>query len=387
MNYRPFGKLDWNVSALGFGCMRLPLTGPGVPSSQIDEPLAISMIRRAIDGGVNYVDTAYGYHDGRSEVVAGLALKNGYRDKVKIATKSPVWMIKEPADFDKLLDEQRKRLGVDHIDFYLLHALGADRWRNTILPCNVLEKAEAARRDGRIGHIGFSFHDDFKAFTEILTGYDKWEFCQLQYNYMDTENQAGVAGLKMAAEKGLAIVVMEPLLGGKLAAPPAAIRSIMNDLPSLKSPADLALQWIWDQDEVSTVLSGMSTPEQVEGNLESAARSRVGSIGAAERALIEKVQAAYNARIVVPCTSCGYCMPCPSGVDIPGNFRIFNYAHLHEDVDGARNHFSWGMKKEARPENCAACHDCEDKCPQKIAISDWMPKLDAVLAKGQPLSL
>ncbi|MDR3708006.1 MAG: aldo/keto reductase [Capsulimonadaceae bacterium] len=380
MNYRNFGKLDWPVSALGFGCMRLPLTGPGVPSSQIDEPEAIRMIRHAIDHGVNYVDTAYGYHDGKSEVVAGLALLDGYRQKVHLATKSPVWMINAPEDFDKLLDEQLTRLQTDHIDFYLLHALGADRWRNTVLKHGVLGKAEDAIRDGRIRHLGFSFHDEYPAFTEILNGYDKWTFCQIQYNYMDTQNQAGTAGLKLAADKGLAVVVMEPLLGGRLATPPDSIRELMRPW----NPADLALQWLWDQPEVSTVLSGMSNMAQVEGNLVSSDHAAIASFSPDSHNLITKIQEAYQSRIKVPCTKCGYCMPCPSGVDIPGNFDIFNYAHLHDDLPGARGRYSWTIKAEARANNCAACHECEDKCPQKIEIADWMPKVDEMLARKNP---
>ena len=213
MQYRNFGKLDWKASALGFGCMRLPSHDGKYFSPNIDEAEALRMMHHAIDCGVNYIDTAYPYHGGQSEVAVGKALKGGYREKVKLATKLPTWLVESPADFDRLLNEQLQKLETDQIDFYLIHALNRKRWPEIVLKHDLLGRAEAALADGRIGHLGFSFHDEYASFEEIVNGSDLWSFCQIQYNYMDTENQAGYRGLKLAADKGLAVVVMEPLMG------------------------------------------------------------------------------------------------------------------------------------------------------------------------------
>lgn len=380
MQYRNFGKVDFNVSALGFGCMRFPTTSGDRMSPDIHEAESIVMLRHAIDSGVNYLDTAYPYHGGQSEVLVGKALKDGYREKVKLATKLPVWMVSSPADFDKLLNEQLQKLQTDHIDFYLLHALSKNRWYNIVLKHNLLEKSAAALADGRIRHLGFSFHDEtYESFEEIVNGSDLWSFCQIQYNYMDTENQAGTRGLKLAASRGLAVVVMEPLLGGRLADPPKVIREKMEAFPVRRTPAEWALQWLWNQPEVSVVLSGMSTMEQVNENLRSADVSRIGAFGPAEQELITQATEQYRARIVIPCTRCNYCMPCPNGVNIPGNFDFFNYAHLFDDVAGARFRYSVFLTAEQRSNSCIECRECEDKCPQKIPISEWMPKVAALL--------
>jgi hypothetical protein len=380
MQYRSFGRLDWKVSALGFGCMRFP-TLDGKPNSpNIDEAEALRMMRHAIDSGVNYLDTAYPYHAGQSEVIVGKALQGGYREKVRLATKLPVWMVNGPNDFDRILNEQLEKLQTDHIDFYLLHALGKDRWREIVLKHNLLARAEAALADGRIRHLGFSFHDDYASFEEIVDGSDLWSFCQIQYNYMDTENQAGTRGLKLAAEKGLAVVVMEPLMGGRLANPPQAIKEIMEGFAVSRPPAEWALQWLWDQPEVSVVLSGMSTMVQVEENLRSAASSRIQAFTPAEDALIGQAREIYGARIAIPCTACNYCMPCPNGVNIPANFHFFNFAHLYDDVADARNKYQIFLPEAQRSSACLECGICEDLCPQKIPISEWMPKVSALLS-------
>jgi hypothetical protein len=379
MQYRTFGKLDWKVSALGFGCMRFPTTD-GERTSPIDEPEALRMIRHAIDSGVNYVDTAYVYHEGKSESFLGKALAGGYREKVKIATKLPLWFVNAPEDFDRLLGEQLERLQTDHIDFYLFHALDKHRWRNIVLKHGLLAKAQAALADGRIRHIGFSVHDDYAGFEEIVNGFDGWDFCQIQYNYMDIENQAGTRGLKLAAGKGLAVVVMEPLLGGRLADPPADIRAAFAAKNADRSPAEWALQWIWDQPEVSVVLSGMSTMSQVEENLRSAAASGAGSFSAEEQELIAKARAMYLARTVIPCTKCGYCMPCTSGVNIPGVFELFNYAHLYDNPADARFRYQIFFPEGQRAHHCVACGACEEACPQGIPVSEWMPKVAELLA-------
>jgi predicted aldo/keto reductase-like oxidoreductase len=314
MQYRSFGRLDWKASALGFGCMRLPTSDGERLSPNIVEDEAIRMIRRAIDSGVNYLDTAYPYHGGQSEVIVGNALQEGYREKVRLATKLPVWEVQSAADFDRILNEQLVKLQTDHIDFYLLHALSHNRWQDIVLKHDLLTRAEAALADGRIRHLGFSFHDEYEAFEEIVKGTELWSFCQIQYNYMDTENQAGVRGLKLAAEKGLAVVVMEPLMGGRLADPPKDILEAMSNFPVRRSPVEWALEWLWDQPEVSVVLSGMSTMAQVEENLRYADSSRIGAFGPSEQALIAEVREKYSARMVIPCGKCNYCMPCPNGV-------------------------------------------------------------------------
>jgi uncharacterized protein len=380
MKYRKFGRLDWKVSALGFGLMRLPTIDGNPQSDKVDEVESITMIRHAIDRGVNYLDTAYPYHNGASESVLGKALKDGYREKVRIATKSPVWQVEKKSDFDKYLDEQLKRIDTDHVDFYLFHGLGKKRWEEVVLKHDLLESAEAAISDGRIRHIGFSFHDDFDAFRMIVDGYDKWEFCQIQYNYMDTDNQAGTKGLKYAASKGLGVVIMEPLLGGRLANPPKRILDILNESKHEPGPVDLALQWIWDQPEVSLILSGMSTMAQVEGNLVSAGRSGIGTLKKSEHELIDRIRKKYRSMLPIPCTGCGYCMPCPNGVDIPGNFELFNNGFIHEDMRTARTSYARFVPEGERAGACTHCMTCEEKCPQKINISELMPKVHEELS-------
>jgi predicted aldo/keto reductase-like oxidoreductase len=383
MKYRKFGKLDINVSALGFGTMRLPTEGStnlgNRLSGDIVEDEAIKIIRYAIDNGVNYIDSAYGYHGGNSEVVTGKALKDGYREKVLLATKSPVWFIKKPEDFDRLLDEQLGRLQTNHLDFYLLHALNGGSWKDIVLKHNVLERAEAAKKAGKIKHLGFSFHGDSKDFKEIIDGYDKWDFCQIQFNYMDIENQAGLSGLKYAASKGLGVVIMEPLLGGRLANPPKDIKAILDESGIDRTPAYWAFEWLWNQPEVSVILSGMSNLQQVVENLVSADNSGVGLFGPKDLEVIDRVRRKYDERAAIPCTGCSYCMPCPNNVNIPENFSLYNGSVIHEDVAGSRTIYSAFFSEPNRASACIQCRSCEDKCPQKILISEWMPKVHKTL--------
>jgi hypothetical protein len=383
MQYRSFGSSGWKVSALGFGCMRLPTLDGAPQSERIDEVQTLRMIRLAIDRGVNYVDTAYPYHNGASETVLGRALRDGYRAKVKLVTKSPVWMIKQAADFDVLLDAQLKRLGTDHLDDYLLHALNASRWK-AMLDLGVLPRAEAAVKDGRIGGLGFSFHDRYEVFRDILNGYDRWALCQIQYNYLDIENQAGTKGLKDAAAKGIPVVVMEPLLGGRLSKPPQAVREAFDGFPVKRTPSEWALQWVWDKPEASVLLSGMSTIGQVEENLESAGRSGVHSLTAEEAGLIDRVRLIYRDKVLVPCTNCGYCLPCPSGVNIPQNFELYNDGFIHESPVYSRAVYARFLTAEQRANACTQCGVCLEKCPQNIAIGDELLKVNAVLGEGRP---
>ncbi len=380
MQYRKFGKLDWQVSALGFGLMRLPMTDK--TTEAIDEPEALRMVRRAVDLGVNYLDTAYPYHGGTSESFLAKVLKDGYRQKVRIATKMPCWKVETAEDFDKYFNEQLERIQVDHIDFYLLHALGRKHW-DKVKALGVLDWLAKKKAGGWIGQVGFSFHDDYQVFQDIVDAWDQWDFCQIQYNYMDIEVQAGQRGLKYAASKGLGVIVMEPLLGGKLAEPPQAVIDVLKAANPDRTPADWALQWLWDQPEVSLVLSGMSTMQQTGQNASSAGRSGVGSLTQAEREAVVKARLAFEGLVPIPCTQCGYCMPCPNGVDIPNNFRIFNRAAMLGDWEEAQflyeKHFAPGERASA----CIDCNKCEEKCPQQIMISDWMPYVDSVQSKKE----
>ncbi len=293
MQYRRFGQLDWRVSALGFGCARFPTVDDKPYSPQIREEEAIAMLHYAIDHGVNYVDTAYGYHDGNSEPLVGRALQGGYREKVRLATKSPLWQIERGEDFDKCLAEQLQKLQTDCVDFYLLHALDAKNWQK-VTQLDLLSRAERAMAGGRIRYLGFSFHDEFEVFQEIVDGYGKWTFCQFIYNFLDAEKEAGTHGLKYAASTGLAIVVMEPVQGGKIAQPPPAVQEVWNRTAGGRTPSALALQWVWDHPEVAVALSGMGTMQQVEQNIASAERSRIDGITPDELALLDRVREAYR---------------------------------------------------------------------------------------------
>ncbi len=380
MRYRQFGRLDWQVSALGFGCMRLPTIGDD--RTKIDEPEATRMLHYAIDHGVNYLDTAYPYHGGSSERLLGQALQGGYRQKVRLATKLPTWLVEAAGDLDKFLDEQLQRLQTEHIDYYLLHGLNQNVWHK-MRDLGVLERAEVAIADGRIGHLGFSFHDRYEALVEIVGGYDCWALCQIQYNYMDVEEQAGTRGLQYAAGKGLAVVIMEPLLGGRLVNPPAPIQALWDSAGQRRTPAGWALAWLWSQPEVSVVLSGMSAMAQVVENVAGAERSAIGALSAEELALVDKVRAAYRALCPIPCTRCEYCLPCTNNLNIPRLFEIFNSGRIYNKLAEARRHYA-RLSPEEQASACTQCRQCEERCPQSIPISEWMGNVHAVLAEGQP---
>ncbi len=380
MQYRTFGNLDWQVSALGFGAMRLPIDGQ--EASDIDEAKATKMLHYAIDHGVNYVDTAYPYHGGESENFVGRALKGGYRDKVKLATKLPCWKVEEAGDFNRFLNEQLEKLQTDHIDFYLLHALSEKHWPK-VRDLDVFSWAESAIADGRIRQLGFSFHDDYPVFKEIVDAYDHWAFCQIQYNYMDITNQAGRRGLRYAASKGLAVVIMEPLLGGRLVDPPEPIEEIWDQAENKRSAVNWALQWLWDQPEVSVVLSGMSTLQHVKDNVTYAGESGISKLTMDELDLIEQVRDEYSKLSPIPCTQCEYCLPCPNGVNIPRNFEIYNQSAMYDKLDIARTTYTQWFAEDQRAMNCIQCQECEEKCPQDIAIAEWMPKVDELLGSSE----
>ncbi len=379
MQYRKFGKLDWETSILGFGVMRLPVINndPG----NIDEPEAIRMIRYALDHGVNYLDTAYPYHAGQSEVIVGKVLKDGYRKKVKVATKLPVWLVKDYEDFDRYLNEQLERLQLEKVDFYLLHGLNSKSWPR-IRDLGVLRWAEEAMAHGRFDHLGFSFHDEFETFQEIVDDYDNWTFAQVQYNYMDVDYQAGRRGVEYAANKGLAVVVMGPVRGGRLAKPPAAVARVWESAGEKRTPAEWALLWVWNQPEVSLALSGMSTMEQVVENLAVADLARPGMLTPEDMAVIDLVREGYEALAPIPCTTCGYCMPCDGGVDIPRILEMYNDAVMYDNPRSARFGYR-GLKEEQRADRCTKCGECMEACPQGIDIPDWLEKAHKLLAPGE----
>ncbi len=382
MLYRSFGKTGKDLSILGFGCMRLPVIGG--KQDHIDESKATSMLHYAIDNGVNYVDTAYPYHSaamhepGMSEVFVGKALRNGYREKVNLATKLPSWMIKKREDMDYYLDQQLKRLQTDHIDFYLLHGLNKQNWDN-YKKLDVFEFLERAIADGRIGYVGFSFHDDLPLFKEIVDAYD-WTFCQIQYNYMDEEYQAGREGLEYAAAKGLGVVIMEPLRGGSLVGKiPEDISRIWDKNDIKRSSAEWALRFVWNRPEVGIVLSGMTEMEHVEENIKIAEQGYPDSLNDKEIKLIKEVQNAYKARNKVDCTACKYCMPCPSGVDIPGNFGMLNSAFMYDAVQETKKGYGFFKASKRDASNCEECGQCEDLCPQGISIRKMLKEVEAAL--------
>lgn len=404
------GSLGWDVSALGFGAMRLPVNQVKDEMTQelkskIDEDEAIKMIRYAIDNGVNYIDTAYPYHDGESEVLVGKALKDGYREKVHLTTKLPMWMVKKTEDFDLFLKQQIERLQINP-DIYFFHGLNKQRLEK-IKSLNLIEKMEQAKAKGLFKYIGFSFHDNIEVFKEIIDFYP-WDCCQIQFNYLDINYQAGTEGLKYAGSKNIAVIIMEPIRGGQLAIPEEKldskpeIKMVLDNSKIKRSMPDWALQFVWNHPEVSVVLSGMSTMQHVEENLESTNDSGVNTLSEEELLTISKLREAYSKYIVVPCTSCGYCMPCPNGVSIPFILRIANdlaywgekgklriaffynrMAKTQEDIEKRK---AEGEEFDGAAYLCTECGECIDKCPQQIDIPDIMEKTNEIFEEGKKIS-
>lgn len=363
MELRKFGNTGRMHSPLGFGMMRLQKNEDG----SIDQEWVNKTLRSAIDRGLNYVDTAYVYPG--SEVSTGIALSGGYREKVTLASKLPVFKITSDEDFDKLLNEELERLQTDHIDCYLLHALGKDRWENCVLKYNILDKMERAKADGRIRHIGFSFHDSLDVFKTIIDSYDGWEFCQIQLNYLDVNYQAGIEGLEYAASKGLAVVIMEPLRGGRLANVPADVAAMLPN-----GPVESALDFLWDRPEVSVVLSGMSTTEQVEQNLEYMDQAKVGMLTQAQKDTVIAAGDKMRAYLSVPCTACDYCSVCPQEIAISSIFKITNQLQLDGDDSKAKTAYQALGEKVA--DKCVGCRACVEQCPQQIDIPSELEKIN-----------
>ncbi|MBN2260909.1 MAG: aldo/keto reductase [Clostridiales bacterium] len=377
MKYRKFGKTEEEVSILGFGAMRLPVK----EDKTIDELKAIEMIRYGIDNGINYVDTAWPYHQGESEIVVGNALNDGYREKVYLATKLPSWLINKYEDFDYYLNEQLKKLQTNYIDFYLVHSVNARSWHNNLLANNLFKFLDEVKKDGRVKYVGFSFHDELPLFKEIVESYD-WSFTQIQFNYLDHHYQAGIEGLKFAAEKGMAVIAMEPLRGGSIATDiPADIESIWKTADPNRSPVEWALRYVWNYPEISLLLSGMNTLDQVKENISFTLNADAESLTKDEISTVYKVKEKYLSKIQVNCTACQYCMPCPHGVSIPGAFKYLNDAFMFEKFEMYKNNYLTYTKEENRASICVECGECESKCPQNIHIIDELKRIVEIFEK------
>ncbi len=394
MKYRKMGSLGWEVSALGFGCMRLPPRRINRLRADTDE--SVRIIRHGIDLGINYLDTAYVYHLGDSEKILGIALKDGYRERVKLVTKLPIFLVRNKGDFDQYLKTSMDRLQTDYLDIYMFHNMDRVGFEK-VKRLGLIDKMMEAKEKGLIHHIGFSFHDTLSIFKEIIDYYP-WNMAQIQYNYMDTGVQATTEGLKYAYSKGTAVVVMEPLKGGKLANPPKEALDIMNASGINRTPVDWALQFLWNRPEISTVLSGMSSQQMVDENCASADRSGINSLSEAEQEVLSRVADIYRKKILVPCTACNYCMPCPVGVDIPGNFALLN--NMSTESSWLRRLLlrrkygelakSGGKMEGERPNGnasvCINCGKCLEKCPQRIEIPSELKKAHEILGKGKRIS-
>jgi len=358
------------LSILGFGCMRLP-----TKNGDIDEPRAINMIHSAIENGVNYFDTAYIYQKGKSELLLGKALAGDNRRQVKIATKIPPFMVNKLDNARKIFATQLSRLQTDYIDYYLLHMLTDKPMFDRLSAIGVMEWLEGLKANGAIRNIGFSFHGTKSDFEWIVKAYP-WDFCQIQYNYMDENNQAAKSGLRLAASLGIPVIVMEPLRGGKLVTHlPEQVKKAFADFNAERSPAEWALRWVWNHPEVHVVLSGMSDEAQVADNIRIAGDAKPDSLSDMELKVFDQVKTIMLEKTKIPCTACGYCMPCPYGVDIPGCFSIYNDKYLLDDKSAKFIYMRNLGAMSVKPSNasqCKQCGKCESHCPQKIAIRDQL---------------
>ncbi len=378
MIYRHFGSTGVKLSQLGFGAMRLPLVDAYDPKN-INRSEATEMIHYAIDNGVNYVDTAYPYHREMSEKFVGKALKGVYRKKVYLATKMPVWLVKSKGDSQKHFDEQLRRLETDTIDMYLLHALNTNLWK-TVQDCDILSFLDKMLTVGKIRYAGFSFHDELPLFKEIVDAYP-WTFCLIHLNYVDDDYQAGIEGLEYAHKKGLAVIIMEPLRGGKLANNvPEKVLEIVKQTGRKQTPAEFALRWVLNRREVSCVLSGMSSLEQVKENIRFASEEHVNTLNCDEFQLYARAKELYRSKIKVNCTQCGYCTPCPQKIPIPFVFELYNDACMYNAREDSRRMYKVFVKPEQRADQCTQCGECEEKCPQKIPIPEVLEDCHTLLA-------
>lgn len=371
MEYRKFEKLGVTASLLGFGCMRFPTR----PDGGIDEEQAEKMLDMAYRAGVTYFDTAYPYHDGKSEVFVGKAMKKYDRNSFYLATKLPVWLVKTPEDAERIFEEQLARLQMDHIDFYLLHALNGGRYME-LVEQGIVEWAEKKKEEGKISFLGFSFHDNYAGFEKIITSRN-WDFCQIQFNYMDTEIQAGIKGYELAEKLGVPMVIMEPVKGGSLTTFADDIADMFRKERPDASLASWALRYVATFPNVKVVLSGMSAEAQVEDNLKTFADFE--PLSDREQQLVKDVVSAVRARVKNGCTGCRYCMPCPFGVDIPRNFSIWNTHAMYGNTDAAKRNYFQHMKPENRADQCRQCGACEKACPQGLKIRDNLKELHSFM--------
>ena len=378
MELRKFPGTDISASLLGMGCMRLP-TQKDAENNPIDRPEAVRLIRSAVDRGVNYIDTAYGYHNQDSENLVGEALQDGYRDRVILATKLPVWHVHAPEDMEKLLDEQLKKLKTDHIDFYLLHALSWDSY-NKVRGMGVREFLDRMIEKGKIRYPAFSFHDGKMAFKKIVKDYP-WKMAQVQMNFLDEFNQATLDGIRKYAE-GIGIVIMEPLRGGALAGNvPEEVRALYDRAKTKRPPVEWAFRWLYDKPEFISILSGMSDMSQLDQNLAIFNDTAANCMDLGEKRLMNKVRAAYEARVKVGCTGCEYCMPCPAGVNIPGIFRSLDEASMFDRLERFKGRYVHLIAKESDGSRCVQCGKCEKACPQHIGIRQHLKTIDAEYAE------
>lgn len=371
-----FGKHGFNVSRFGMGCMRLPKKiGPGGKES-LDEAESVRMIRYAVEHGVNYFDTAYGY--GGSEVILGRALKDGFRSRVEIATKLPSWLIKSRADFDRYLAEELERLQVEQIDVYMVHALRKPWW-DSLRKQKLFDFLAAAKRQGRIRYAGFSFHDDLSLFKEIVNSYD-WDACMIQLNYLDDRTQAGVEGLRYAGKKGLPVVIMEPLKGGALARNlPEDAKQLIASAGRGMNPVRLAFRWLCSMPETTVILSGVNSMAELREDIEVFAGMKGGPLDRKEKALVGKVRESVLRRVKVGCTGCGYCMPCPAGVAIPDVMKVYNDVFILDDMNRGKVFYEVFASGGKGGDRCLDCGKCEKKCPQKIEIRAELAKAHTLL--------
>lgn len=370
MEKRAFDNLGINTSLLGFGCMRLP-----EKDGKIDEEYAEKIIDKAYAQGVTYFDTAYPYHNGASEPFVGRVLDKYPRDSYYLATKLPCWFVKSVDDAKRIFNEQLERLHKDYVDFFLLHALNGERFRE-MRDLGVVDYLLTEKAAGRLKYLGFSFHDGYEAFEEIIK-YRKWDFCQIQFNYMDTEDQAGIKGVRLAESLGIPLVIMEPVKGGSLATLPEDVTAEFKRIRPDASPASWALRYVGSFDNVKVILSGMSNEAQVDDNL--ATFNNFEKLNDEEQKAVEKTAATIRSRVFNGCTGCRYCMPCPNGVDIPHNFRIWNTYGMYNNTGNAKWEWNSTIKDEEKAKNCISCGLCETQCPQHLNIRENLASLQELM--------
>lgn len=374
MQYRK-DRYGNEISILGFGCMRLARKKDG----KVDMEAAEAQIRTAFEQGINYYDTAWAYGDNES-VMGELFERLGIREKVKIATKLPQYKVKKKEDFERYFSEELSRLRTGYVDYYLMHMMNDAASYRRLKDLGLEEWLEEKQKAGQIRQVGFSYHGNSDKFGELLNARD-WDLCQIQYNYMDENSQAGRTGLKLAAEKKIPVIIMEPLRGGRLAKLPPEAEKILLKHPEKRSAAAWSFDWLWSQPEVTCVLSGMNSMEMLEENIRTACEAREGMIGPEEHALLKEVLAAINRNLKVGCTGCRYCMPCPKGVDIPGTFTAYNDYYPGSRIQSLKEYFmcSYLRREKTGLTACVGCGLCETKCPQSIEIRKELKNAGKVL--------